>query len=216
MVLKVVLQIKAVGENVKTLQPSKDFNWNVKLTSRDPTNFKDETPKQTTKNFIKISQSKWIKSTVPGKKNELVNHNQKLAFDNTSVAVVKDRLGVYEFDENIDSALDSDETEESNSDILSSGWQTICVFKCDNCEIVDFEVNCSGWMVESSNGTIFENCEVEDSEWYDVDSSEDLVSITGLKWRFSKKSVGFEDESKYLIHYIENCLHIADHHNRDE
>ena len=46
MVLKVVLQIKAQGENVKYLQPAQDFIWLVKLTSRDP----HDTPetKQTT------------------------------------------------------------------------------------------------------------------------------------------------------------------------
>jgi len=227
MVLKVVLQIQASGENVKSIKPSENFIWNVKLTSRDPTCSKttknDETPTQTTKTFIKIDQTKWVKSKVDGKSAEMVNHNQVFAFEDASVAVIEERLGVYEFDESLDS-------ESSDAGSVSGGvnpqvygglsgnsrWQTICVFRCDNCDVTDFKMESGSWKVESSNGTVFEDCEVEEGEWYDVDSGDDLVSVTGMKWRFSKKSVGFEDESKYLVHYIENCLHIADHHNRDE
>lgn len=217
MTLKVALQIKASGENVKYIQPSKNFTWHVKLISRDPSNSDCSTPPQITKNYIKIDSEKWVKSKVPGKSSELVNHNQKLAFDQASVSIMTDRLGVYEFDENNIDETDS-ANESSSSASLGNFWQTICVFRCDNCDLVDFQfegVN-MGWKIEAVNGTIFEDCEFEDGEWYDVDTNEDLVSITDFKWRFSKKSVGFEDESKYLIHYIENCLHIDGHHNRDD
>lgn len=147
-----------------------------------------------------------------GKSAEMVNHNQVFAFDEASVAVIEERLGVYEFDE----SLDNENSDDGSVSGGSSRWQTICVFRCDNCDVTDFKIESGSWKVESSNGTLFEDCEIEEGEWYDVDSSDDLVSVTGMKWRCSKKSVGFEDESKYLVHYIENCLHIADHHNRDE
>jgi len=217
MVLKVVLQIQASGENVKSIKPSENFIWNVKLTSRDPTCSKttknDETPTQTTKTFIKIDQTKWVNSKVDGKSKELVNHNQVFAFEDASVAVIEERLGVYEFDE----SLDSESSDAGSVSGASSRWQTICVFRCDNCDVTDFKMESGSWKVESSNGNVFDDCEIEEGEWYDVDSSDDLVSVTGMKWRFSKKSVGFEDESKYQVHYIENCLHMEDkdHHNRD-
>merc|ERR1711879_27636 len=93
------------------------------------------------------------------------NHVQKLAGKEVSVNIVPSK-SVYNFE--------ADEK-----------WQTICVFECRGCDITEFKFS-DGWLVNCDDGSVLEDCDFSELEFYDVNGSGDSVSVTELEFKFVK------------------------------
>jgi len=187
MAIKISLQVKACGQNLSCLRPSIDKVWKLVLKS----NSGNLTDASVSLQHVNAGDGEFPPKG-RNKKGRSRTKTKKKSDDNTAlVKLSEEHLLEYDF-------LDGGEED--------SGWQTVCIFTCTNCTIQDLELT-DGWQIVSLSDEVFENVDLSQNDWYDMDSAEDLVSLTEIEYRLSKKTVTFVDESEFLVHYIENCLY---------
>lgn len=160
--VKLAIQIKAIGENVASILPNnEDFRWHVKLK-----NGGNETDK-----FIYICQSNQV--DMKGSRGT-ANHCQKIGGKDCSVNILEDKIAAY----NLPREDDGDDNDKIQL------WQTIVAFECRGCEVSEFMFS-DGWTVQGTDGGEYDDVDLSD-DWYDVDNNGEPMSLTEIEYKIVK------------------------------
>jgi len=157
--VKLALQIKAIGENVSSIMKNEeDFRWHVKL----------KTKNSETNNFVYICQENEVEKS--GSRGT-VNHCQKIDGAEVSVSILPDKVNAYELPD-----------EEGEKKV--EPFQTVVAFECRGGEVSDFMFS-DGWTVKGADGGTYEDVDLNE-DWYDVDAEGQPMSLTELEFRIVK------------------------------